>query len=66
MQNKQTEKKETRGRKLIGETPRKARLLNIDNDDFLLLDKLGSGNKSEGLHILCEIVRKAQGNIKKN
>lgn len=66
MQKNKREKPETRGRKLIGDTPRKARLINIDNADYELLNKLGAGNKSEGLHILCEIVRKTQQNNSNN
>lgn len=60
-----TTKKETRGAKLKGSTPRKAQLLNIDEDDTNLLLKLGNGNKSEGLHQLCKMIREIKQNTDK-
>ena len=53
-------KKETRGRKLIGESARIRRNVVIDDDDWAQLANIGNGNKSEGIHALIEFFKLSQ------
>lgn len=51
-------KKETRGRKLMGESARIRRNVVIDDDDWAQLASIGNGNKSEGIHALLAFYQK--------
>ena len=51
-------KKETRGRKLMGESARIRRNVVIDDDDWAQLASIGNGNKSEGIHALLTFYQK--------
>jgi hypothetical protein len=51
-------KKETRGRKCIGESVRVRRNVVIDDDDWAQLANIGKGNKSEGIHTALAFYQK--------